>query len=332
MKALVLGGSIFIGLHLVRLLSSQGHQVTVLNRGISGTKLPEGVARLTADRGDASQVKAALKGASYDAAFDISGYTPATLEPVIEALEGRVGHYAFCSTSAVYAPSDVAPVEEDFPLHRGPEADDYARNKILCEDFLLEAFDRRGFPATIIRPPYVYGPHNKIADREFSFFARLTQRRPVIIPGDGHTLFHPVHVDDLAAAFAAAPGRESALGQAYTACGPEAITANGYVRTIGEVMEVVPETVHVAPGEFEALCNDLGLAGGTSIYPYDWVESRVFSIEKARRDLGWSPGYSMREGLAMTYRWWLERGLDKEDWDFSQEERALELIRQGSGR
>ena len=99
MKVLVLGGSRFIGLHLVRLLHDGGHQVTVLNRGQTQSDLPDNVVRLIADRTDTEQVKVALKDGSYDVAFDISAYTKATLKPVIEALEGRVGHFVFCTFS-----------------------------------------------------------------------------------------------------------------------------------------------------------------------------------------------------------------------------------------
>ena len=195
MKMLVLGGSRFIGLHLVRLLHHQGHDVSVLNRGQTKAELPAGVTRLHADRSSADQVKSALKGSSYDVAFDISGYTRASLLPVVEVLDNRVGRFMFCSTTGVYAPCEVVPIDEGFPLFRSPEARQYARDKVECENLLME-MHARGFPVTILRPPYVYGPDNYLRDREFSFFARLTQGRKVVIPGDGLTLIHMVHVDD----------------------------------------------------------------------------------------------------------------------------------------
>ena len=332
MKALVLGGTGFIGLHLVRLLHSQGHEVSVLNRGRSKADLPEGVTRLTADRNDPSQVKAALKDAPYDAAFDISGYTPAQLLPVMQSLEGRVGHFVFCSSGAVYDPTETSPIKEDYPLFRGPEADQYARDKITCEDMLMEAFNKRGFPATVIRPPYVYGPDDALPQRDYTYFAQLTQRRPIIIPGDGHSMIPFVHTDDLAAAFVAAVGRSNALGQAYNATGPEGITANALVRTFGEVMGVTPEIIHARPMDYDPLARELGDSWDEQIFPYGWTMSEATSNDKAKRDLEWSPRYDMREGLAMTYRWWLEQGLDKEEMDFSLQDRALAVIAEGSGR
>ena len=321
MKALVLGGSRFIGLHLVRLLHDDGHQVTVLNRGQTEADLPDGVVRLIADRTDTEQVNAALKGSSYDVAFDISAYTTATLTPVVEALEGRVGRFVFCSTTSVYGPNDTIPIEEDFPLHRGSDAGQYARDKIECEDLLVEAFKQRAFPMTILRPPYVYGPDNYLKAREFSYFARLKQGRKIIIPGDGLTPFHPVHVDDLADAFALVPGKSQTLGQIYTICSPDAITANGYVRAIAEIMGVSADVVNMEPRDYDAL--------DQQIYPFEWAMSRIYSADRARRDLGWSPKFHMRDGLEMTYRWWLNQGLDKEAWDFSNEDEAV--VKAGSG-
>ncbi len=321
MKVLVLGGSRFIGLHLVRLLNEGGHQVAVLNRGQTQADIPDNVVRLIADRTDAEQVKAALKVGSYDSVFDISAYTMATLKLVVEALEGRVGHFVFCSTTAVYGPNDTIPIEEDFPIHRSPDARQYARDKIECEDFLFEEFNQRGFPMTILRPPYVYGPDNYLKAREFSYFARLKQGRKIIIPGDGLTPFHPVHVDDLADAFALVPGKSQSLGKSYTICSPDAITANGYVRTIAEIMGVSAEVVNMEPRDYDALDQEL--------YPFEWAVSRIYSTDRARRDLNWSPKFHMRDGLEMTYRWWLDQGLDKEAWDFSNEDEALSKA--GSG-
>ena len=322
MKMLVLGGSRFIGLHLVRLLHSRGHDVTVLNRGRTAADLPDGVARISADRDDADAQAAALSGASYDVAFDISAYTTRQLGPAIGALSGNVGRFVFCSTTSVYAPSDTIPIREDFPLDRAPDASQYAKDKIECEDLLAEAY-ARGFPMTILRPPYVYGPDNYIAAREFSYFARLTQGRRIVIPGDGLTPIHPVHVDDLADAFAAAPESDAALGGTYTICSPDAITANGYVRAIADAMGVSADVVHVEPHDYEAL--------GEELYPFEWRAARVYTTASALSALDWTPRYHMREGLAMTYRWWVEQGLDAGAWDFSAEDAALARLGRAAG-
>ena len=305
MNVLVLGGTRFVGLHLVQLLHGLGHNVTVLNRGRTEGRLPEGVSRITADRSHPAEIVAGLRGRQFDAAFDISGYRPSELGPVVDELDGNVGSYVFCSTAAVYAAGDVAPIREEFPLDRGAEPGTYSGDKILCEDLLLEVFSQRGFPATIIRPPYVYGPDDHIVRRLLGIFARLRQRRKIIVPGTGMALFHSVHVDDLASAFAAMPGRSEALGQTYNSVGQEAITFNGFINVIASVMDLNADVIRVDAQNYEAMLKESASIKGAEIFDYGWQQSRIFSNEKLRRELGWSPRYDMRDGVEMTYQWWL---------------------------
>ena len=199
----------------------------------------------------------------------------------------------------------------------------YEGIKILCEDLLLEMHGRHGFPATIVRPPYVYGPDDRIVRRLFSIFARLTQGRRVIVPGNGLTLTHTVHVDDLASAFAAAPGRGRARGQVYNAAGPEAMTFNAYLSLIASIMGVEARPVHVGIRDYEAMLVELAPTNAAEIFDYGWRQSQVYSTEKLRQELGWSPRYDVRSGLEMTYRWWLEQGLDRKPLEFPADDRAL---------
>ena len=132
MRALVVGGSRFIGLHLVRTLSKEGHSVTVLNRGQTEVTFPGGVERLYADRNDSSQVEAALHGKSFDTVFDISAYTPSVLGLTVKALQGNIGHYSVLQHRRCLRPSGPShtyrphscglspgPQPSISPLHRG---------------------------------------------------------------------------------------------------------------------------------------------------------------------------------------------------------------------
>ena len=310
----------------MRLLYGRRHNVTVLNRGLAKAELPPEVSRIRADRSRPDEMKSALQGRDYDAAFDISGYRPAELLPTVEALHGRVASYVFCSSVAAYASSDRAPIREDFPLNRGPEADDYSRDKVLCEDLLMERSAKDGFPVTILRPPYVYGPHDHNELRLPGVFARLTNRRRIIVPGAGLTIVQPVHVDDLASAFASVPGRTEALGQAYNAYATEAMTVDGCLKTIASVMEVEAEVVHVEASAYGAMLDALGSDHAGRLLDYIWAGTAVYSNEKLRRELGWSPHYDMRAGIEMTYRWWLKQGFDERPRDYSSDERAWEWL------
>ena len=324
MNILVLGGSRQIGLHLVRLLHSQGHTVTVLNRGQTQVSLPIDVNKIVADRSVAEQVKTVLDGREYDTVFDISGYRPSEIEPVLDVLEGNVRHYVFCSTVAVYSPKIGAmPILEDSPLNRYPDADDYSREKILCEDLLVERFNRSGFPVTIVRPPYVYGPHDQVERRIFSIFARLSRGRKLIAPGEGYALTHTVHVDDLTSAFAAISGRADVLGQVFNVAGLETITFNGYIDLIARIMGVEPQLVRVSVAHYEEMLEALTHIHSHEIFDFGWKESVIYSTEKIRSQLPWSPKYDISSGIEMTYRWWLDQKLDRKVWDWSSDEKAL---------
>ena len=143
-----MGGSQFNGYALVNELVRCGHEVTVVNRGRTSAVFPRSVRRLVADRTDHDQVRSVLGGETFDVVQDMCAYHPADVELMIEAFEGRVGHYIFASSTVIYAPTDILPITEDHPVDRGPHQNEYGMHKLLCEDILLDACRTRGF-----RPP-----------------------------------------------------------------------------------------------------------------------------------------------------------------------------------
>jgi len=197
MRVLVMGGTEFISLHLVRALVRAGHGVTVFNRGRRADRLPSGVTAVTGDRKDHAGLKAALSDRSFDAVFDTT-YAPTTGEDVA-ALADAVAvyrpHVIFVSSGRVYDHALPIPYHEDTP--RGEYWGDYARHKIAGEDALLERHRASGLPVTIIRPTHVLGPLNTRYNETF-FFDRILRGRPVLVPGHGARLRQFGHVEDLA--------------------------------------------------------------------------------------------------------------------------------------
>jgi nucleoside-diphosphate-sugar epimerase len=316
MRTLVLGGSVFVGRHLVEELLRRGHEVTVLNRGLTPAEHLAAVQRLTCDRKDHDAVRRALDNAYFDAAFDVSGYVPEDVAIMVDVLRDRVEHYVFTSTVAVYARSDYAPIDEEFDLDRRPQANPYTAGKVRCEDILMAAHRDHGFPVTIIRPSYVYGPHNPLTMRELSFFLRLQQGRKIIVPGNGSVLIQNGHVDDLARAFAAVLGKREAVGQAYNVTAEKAVTALGYVKALARIVGREADIVFVDLERMQAM--------KVPVWPYAWRESLVFTIEKAKRDLGWAPGFDCETGHRQTYDWFQREGMaEMPQYDFSAEEQAL---------
>ncbi|MEW6142613.1 MAG: NAD-dependent epimerase/dehydratase family protein [Chloroflexota bacterium] len=300
MKLLVLGGTRFVGLRLVRYLISQGHDVTILNRGRTQAQLPPGVKRLFADRRDTEAFHKALAGLAFEAVFDITGYEVRNLVPPAEVFSGRVAHYVFISTCGVYQAGDAAPVTEEAPRVNKQTAGvgAYEINKAECEDFLLGRSRESGFPVTILRCPYIYGPENWMHDREFSYFVRLAQGRDILVPGDGGTRLHLVHVDDVARAQLAVIGNREAVGQAFNIAGPETVSFDGYIDAVAGAMGIAARKVHVPLEAMRRL--------EKPVFPYPWEQGVGYSIQKAEDVIGFHPVYSIIEGIKQTYLWWKE--------------------------
>jgi nucleoside-diphosphate-sugar epimerase len=316
-KTLVIGGTEFISLHLVRTLVRAGHEVTVLNRGRQPGRLPPGVRALTCDRKDHAALRATLATERVDALVDIA-YAPTTgedVEALLRALEGRVAHALFVSSGRVYDHALPIPFDERTPhnLYWG----DYARNKIAGEDALLRASRERGLPVTIVRPTHVYGPLNTRNNETF-FFDRLLRGRPILVPGAGGWLRQFGHVEDLADAMVAMLGDRRAFGQAYNVTGEEIITQVGFVELIADVIKRSPTLVSCPP------------AHGATPAPFGqnlvYDCHAVYTTTKLRFELGIRPRYTLAGGLMQTFEWYLREGLDRREIDFSAEDALLHRL------
>jgi nucleoside-diphosphate-sugar epimerase len=300
MKALVIGGTRFVGLRLVRLLAENRHEVTLLNRGKTVARLPENVKRLYADRRDAQAMKKVLEGLSFDAVYDITGYEPANLEPLAGWLKASAGHYVFLSTTGVYARSEILPVLEDFPRvpvtpnHAG--AGPYIERKVLAEDYLLDCRRRENLPVTILRCPEIYGPENWMHEREFGFFRRLVEGRPIIVPGNGSSLLHPVYVDDVARTLLAVTGKKAALGQVFNAAGPDWATVDGYLAAAEQALGLQARKVYVPYEKMKALRQP--------VFPFNWERNVCWGTARLKAVMDYQAPTGIREGLKLAAAWW----------------------------
>jgi UDP-glucose 4-epimerase len=316
-NVLVIGGTEFIGLHVVRALVRGGHQVAVLNRGRQPGRLPPGIRTLVADRKDHAALRAALAGERVDALVDIT-YAPTTgedVEALLAALEGRVGHALFISSGRVYDHALPIPYDERTPrnLYWG----DYARHKIAGEDALRRRHREQGLPVTIVRPTHVYGPLNTRNNETF-FFDRLLRGRPILVSGTGGWLRQFGHVEDLADATVAMLGDRRAFGQAYNVTGEEVVTQVGLVDVIADIVKrsatlvPCPPTAGEKPAPF-----------GQNL-AYDC--HAVYTTTKLRTELGLRPRHTLAGGLMQTFEWYLREGLDRREIDFSAEDTLLRRL------
>jgi nucleoside-diphosphate-sugar epimerase len=308
MRVLVVGGTEFISLHLVRALLRDRHDVVVLNRGRQPDRVPAGVKTIIADRKDHAALGRVLGSERFDGLVDIT-YAPTTGDDVralLAALGGRVGHAIFVSTGRVHDHALPIPYHEDTPrnLYWG----EYAKNKIEGEDAYLGS----GVPTTVVRPTHVFGPLNTRNNETF-FFDRLVRGRPVLVPGDGGWLRQFGHVEDLANAMAAMLGDRRAFGRAYNVSGEESVTQVGFVELIAEVVGRRLATVPVPKAPF----------GQNLVYDCH----AVYTTTRVRRELGIRPRYTLVSGLAQTFEWYCLEGLDRREVDFSQDDALLAAAR-----
>ncbi len=356
MKVLVMGGTMFNGLAVVRELAKHGHAVTVLNRGKTEADLPRGVARLFADRTDAAALGEALGREEWDAVVDVSAYRLEDVQRMAELLRGRTGHYVFISSTVIYAASELLPITERFPVDRSERQNEYGLQKLACEDFLFRQQRENGFPATVVALSMVFGPNNILPDREQRMFARLLQGRPVLIPGDGTKIAQVGHVDDQARAIHAVLGQPITVGKRYNLTGSDSFTSEGYVDLFAEILgapadkrflpaalmddlfdgrvpmqtalpkanvdtRTAPAADHVFTNRFMLSCLVQHIAPNI----HRWNRNVLFGIERLRRDVGWEPEIPFPAAVEHTWRWFHDTGLhETRRFDFGWED-ALAL-------
>lgn len=320
MRTLVMGGTEFISLHLVRELLSHGHEVTVFNRGKRTERLPAGVTAITGDRKDHAGLKERLKGRRFDGVFDIT-YAPTLDDDVaalVASLEGQP-HIVFISTGRVYDHSLPIPYSEE--TSRSLYWGEYARHKITSEDLLFERYRKGGGPITIVRPTHVMGPLNTRNNETF-FMDRIARGRPVLVPGHGGWLRQFGHVEDLAIAMAAMLGNPKSHGQAYNVMGEDTVTQVGFVELIAETMKKPVTFRHFDPGLLKNFDKPGPVFGQNLVYDCHAVHTTT----KLRQDLGVRPRYTLASALAHTWEWYRREGFVDRPVDFGFEDGLLAKI------
>ncbi|HWF78010.1 MAG TPA: NAD-dependent epimerase/dehydratase family protein [Caulobacteraceae bacterium] len=320
MRALVTGGNRYIGLDLVFELARRGHEVTVVNS--HEAPLPEGVRRIHCDRTQPGALAAALAPHrdAFDAIFDHTAYRPTDMAPLIELFAGRVQHYVFTSSQAVYRRSYVQPLIETSRRHASDNADPraaYGVGKVQCEDHLFDLWARERLPVTILRVGHTLGPRSAVAARDPMLFARIEAGRPVLIPAEGFAALSLVHTKDVARLMASLLGNDRVKGEAYNVTGAEVTTIVGVIhlvaRAMGKPAQIVEVPMPIARRQHPPLLHWGEGTAGTAI----------LSIEKALRDIDWRPQFGIEAGYRDSYEWYLHEGRGRYEFDYSQDDALL---------
>ena len=255
---LYIGGTGTISAACVRRSVAQGHEVSVLNRGSARRPLPPEVRLVQADIRDPESVRAALSGETFDVVAEFLAFVPEHVASDLELFEGRTGQYVFISSASAYEkPPRRLPVTESTPL-RNPFWQ-YSRDKIACEDLLVAAHRERALPVTIVRPSHTYDERLLPTLGGWTDIARMREGRPVIVHGDGTSLWTITHSDDFAVAFTGLLANPAAIGEAFTITGSHAPTWNQIYGWLADAAGVAsPDLVHVASDTIAAFAPELG--------------------------------------------------------------------------
>jgi nucleoside-diphosphate-sugar epimerase len=302
MKILFIGGTGIISTASTALAAQRGFEVTLLSRGQHESQLPPGVKTLIADVNDPALVQK-LEHESFDAVVDWIAFTPADIERDLKLFRGRTRQFVFISsTSAYQKPQTHYLMTEATPL-ANPHWD-YARNKIACEERLMQAYREEGFPVTIVRPSLTYGETLvplvlNSWQKSYTAVDRMIRGQKLVVPGDGTSLWVITHNTDFAKGLVGLLGNEQSIGHAFHITSDEVLTWDQLFRIVGSAVGVEPHLVHI-PSDFIFAC--LPEKKGTLIG--DKSVSVVFDNSKIKRFV---PGYcattNFTEGVRRSLAW-----------------------------
>jgi nucleoside-diphosphate-sugar epimerase len=270
MKALFIGGTGTISMAISKLAVEKGWELYLLNRGNRAESVPAGAKVLTADINDEKAVSEIIKDMKFDVVADFIVFGTSQIERDIRLFANKTRQYIFISSASAYQkPLSYYKINESTPLHNPYWK--YSRNKIACEELLMSEYRKNGFPITIIRPSHTYDersiPVAVHGDKgSWQVIDRILKGKPVIIPGDGTSLWTLTYNSDFAKAFVGIMGNGAALGEAINITSDEVLTWNRIYDCIGEALGVEVKKVHIST-DFLVKCNpdfEGGLLGDKS--------------------------------------------------------------------
>jgi nucleoside-diphosphate-sugar epimerase len=259
LRVLFIGGTGVISAAAAERAVAVGHRLTILNRGRETLRpTPEGAEVLKADIRDTASVRAALGSRMFDVVVDFVAFTTDHVAADLELFAGRTGQYVFISSASAYQkPPARLPILESTPL-RNPFWQ-YSRDKIACEDMLVKAYREGGFPATIIRPSHTYDRTMIALTGGWTDIARMRAGKPVVVHGDGTSLWTLTHSSDFAKALVGLLGLPQAVGDSFTITSDECLPWNAIYEIFAQAAGApAPQLVHIASDTIATAAPDVG--------------------------------------------------------------------------
>jgi nucleoside-diphosphate-sugar epimerase len=305
MNILIIGGTGLISTAITRqLLERGGATIYHYNRGKrAGEAFAAQVLTVQGDRYNramfAEQMRDLQANVTFDVVIEMIGYNVADVEDLSKAFARRIGHLIFCSTVDVYSkPPPHYPIRED-ASQGTPAPWDYAQNKAKCESFLRMAHERGDFPVTYLRPAHTYSDTGTLLHSlggSTTYLDRLQKGKPIIVHGDGQSLWASCHAKDVARAFVNACGNTATFGKGYTLPGEEWLTWNDIHRTVAHAIGAPEPTLVHIPSELLARVTDRAF-----IDLVNFQYNNIFDTTAARTDIDFQYTIPFAEGARRVY-------------------------------
>jgi nucleoside-diphosphate-sugar epimerase len=317
MRVLILGGTRFIGPRLAASLLRSGAAVTVLHRGETGGPVP-GTREVLGDRSTPGGL-AGLGSERFDVVVDLSAYFADWTRAAVAGLTGRIGHYVFISSGAVYRPLPELPWPETTPFGPLPIWGRYGEEKVASERILWESWARGDFAVTTFRFPFILGPAN-FADRESFVLSRLEASRPILLPGGGDAINQFVALDDVVRGLVAAiEQRDRSAGEAFNCAFPRGLTNRGFVELCASLVGLEPDIVPIDAAALGVESKVVDLKD--IVFPFP-PANYLLDTSKLERRLGVAGTTSNRQMLEAYVEWWVAGGRSPLR-EYARETRAL---------
>jgi len=296
-----------------------GSEVTVANRG--SRPAIHGVTSAFCDRSIAGSLEQ-FENQRFDAVIDFSAYSSSWVEDAAKFFSKKIDKYIFISTTAVYRSSETFPVSENFPKGPPHPFANYAAEKLLSEQILLNYSGAGSFQTTSLRLPFVLGPEN-YEDRESFIFSRLLANRPILLENEGKSLHSFIYAADVACAIKEIISADGSVnGEVFNVAMPQATTSLGFINLAAEISGKSPQVLFYDPKDFNLSIDKFDL--GNVSFPFPQINLYVGS-EKISQATGFVPAHSLSDTLNLYFRWWTSQG-DLKPKQYKLESEILERL------
>ena len=246
----MIGGTGTISSAITRQLAESGHDLWLLNRGSRKSEVPESVKQVIADIDDTEAVLRQIGDEQFDAVCEFIGFLPSQVERDIRLFRGRTKQYVYISSASAYNKPAASHVITEGTSLANPHWE-YSRNKIACEELLMKEYREQGFPVTIVRPSHTYcerGVPVSVHGLKGSWqvLERMMAGKPVIVHGDGSSLWTLTWNEDFARGFVGLLGNPKAIGEAFQIMSDEQLTWNQIYECVANALHVTPRLYHVS--------------------------------------------------------------------------------------